>query len=44
MDGNEAGVEDALQAEERAERDEDKAYWEPLKRELEQLRRSSSFP
>ncbi len=39
--GDEATVEEALEAEERAERQADKAYWEPLKRELERLRRSN---
>lgn len=38
--GDEASVQNALDAEERAERLADKAYWEPLKRELEQLRRA----
>ena len=37
--GDEIAVEDALAVEERAERHADKAYWEPLKRELERLRR-----
>ena len=37
--GDEIAVEDALTVEERAERHADKAYWEPLKRELERLRR-----
>ncbi len=37
--GDEIAVEDALLSEERAERHADKAYWEPLKRELERLRR-----
>lgn len=38
ISGDEAAVEDALLAEERAERLADKAWWEPLKRELEQMR------
>jgi len=38
--GDEAAMEDALLAEERAERQADRAYWEPLKRELERLRRA----
>jgi len=36
--GDLSGLEAALQAEESAERAADRAYWEPLKRELEQLR------
>lgn len=36
---NETALEDALAAEERAERHADKAYWQPLKQELEQMRR-----
>lgn len=32
-------VQSALDDEERAERLADKAYWDPLKRELEQMRR-----
>ncbi|MBK8039470.1 MAG: hypothetical protein IPK22_20400 [Verrucomicrobiaceae bacterium] len=39
--GHESQVQTALEDEERAERLADKAYWEPLKRELEQLRRAS---
>lgn len=38
--GDESQVQTALDAEERSERLADKAYWEPLKRELEQLRRA----
>jgi len=34
-----AAVEEALEAEQRYERARDRAYWEPLKRELEALRR-----
>lgn len=37
--GDETGLRAALRAEEDAERDADRSYWEPLKRELEQLRR-----
>lgn len=37
--GNEEGVEAALWQEERLERQADKMYWEPLKKELEQMRR-----
>jgi len=39
LEDNEQGVEEALFTEERSERIADKAYWEPLKRELEQMRR-----
>lgn len=35
----EGSLTDALSAEEKAERDADKKYWQPLKAELEQLRR-----
>jgi len=38
--GDESQVQVALDSEERTERLADKAYWEPLKRELEQLRRA----
>lgn len=38
--GDEAAVEDALAMEERSERLADKAYWEPLKRELERMRQN----
>ncbi len=38
--GDESNVQSALDVEERAERLADKAYWEPLRRELEQLRRA----
>lgn len=38
--GNEPHVQAALDDEERSERRADKAYWDPLKRELEQLRRA----
>lgn len=37
--GDESQVQTALDDEERAERRADKAYWDPLKREMEQLRR-----
>ncbi|CAN5563699.1 hypothetical protein BH18VER2_BH18VER2_08380 [soil metagenome] len=36
-----ASLETALLEEERAERERDRAYWQPLKRELEQMRRGS---
>jgi len=39
-----ASIEEALAAEERAERQADKVYWEPLRRELEDLRRKSNRP
>jgi len=42
MQGDAAKLEDALAAEERAERALDKAYWAPLKRELERWRHSQS--
>ncbi len=38
--GDEAALEAALQTEERAERERDRAYWQPLKTELEALRRA----
>jgi hypothetical protein len=38
--GNATALEDALAAEERAERETDRAYWKPLKAELESLRRA----
>lgn len=38
---NEEGVEAELANEERVQRSADKVYWEPLKRELEQMRRQS---
>lgn len=41
LEENEAGVEAELGNEEREQRSADKLYWEPLKRELEQLRRQS---
>jgi hypothetical protein len=40
IQGDVPELEDALAAEERAERELDKAYWEPLKRELETMRHS----
>ena len=39
--GDESGVESALTSEEWEQRKADKGYWEPLRRELEQLRRRS---
>jgi hypothetical protein len=39
--GNQAELEDALALEERAERELDRAYWAPLKRELEAMRHPS---
>lgn len=39
--GNEAALDSALRDEEAAERAADRAYWEPLKRELERLRREA---
>lgn len=41
LSANEFDVEAALTAEEREQRLADKAYWEPLKKELEQMRRQS---
>lgn len=41
LEGDEEGVEAELAKEEREQRLADKVYWEPLKRELEQLRRQS---
>jgi len=41
LSANELDVEAALTAEEREQRLADKAYWEPLKKELEQMRRQS---
>jgi len=38
LEGDEAAVEDALGTEERAERAADRAYWLPLKSELERMR------
>ena len=38
LDGREAELIAALEAEEREERRKDREYWEPLKRELEQMR------
>jgi hypothetical protein len=37
--GSESRLVAALRAEEEVERDADRRYWAPLKRELEQLRR-----
>lgn len=39
LDGDPVALERELAQEQRAERDQDRAYWQPLKRELEQLRR-----
>lgn len=41
-DKNEAGLERALRAEESEERQADKDYWQPLRRELETLRRAKA--
>jgi hypothetical protein len=38
MAGDLAALRPALDAEVRVEQDKDRAYWEPLKRELESLR------
>ncbi len=38
--GDESRLLDALHAEEKAERELDREYWEPLRRELENLRRN----
>jgi hypothetical protein len=38
MERKMAQLESALAAEERAERDEDRSYWLPLRKELEKLR------
>jgi hypothetical protein len=38
MAGDLAALRPALDAEVRAEQDKDRAYWEPLKRELESFR------
>jgi len=40
LQGDAAGVEAGLGEEERAERAADRAYWAPLRRELEQMRRA----
>jgi len=37
--GDEESLASALQAEQEVEREADRRYWAPLKRELEQLRR-----
>lgn len=42
--GDEAALEAALHAEEAAERAADVAYWQPLKKELERLRREARSP
>jgi hypothetical protein len=41
LSANELAVETALASEEREQRLADRAYWEPLKKELEQMRRQS---
>jgi hypothetical protein len=38
MAGDQSGLEESLAAEEKAERAADKAYWAPLRRELETMR------
>jgi hypothetical protein len=38
--GDFAALRSALDAEARVEQDKDRAYWEPLKRELESFRRA----
>ena len=38
LEGNESGIESALLQEELEERRKDRAYWEPLKKELERMR------
>jgi hypothetical protein len=42
--GDEAALVAALEAEEKAEREADRAYWAPLRRELEQLRHARRKP
>ena len=37
--GDEPALESALETEQQSEREADRAYWTPLKRELERLRR-----
>lgn len=41
LDEDLQGLEDALAAEQKAEREQDRAYWQPLKQELEKLRRAA---
>ena len=41
-DASEADLEEALRDEERAERERDRRYWEPLRKELETLRRKKT--
>lgn len=43
LDGDEEAVRALLAAEEAAEREKDRVYWEPLRRELEELRRARRF-
>jgi hypothetical protein len=38
VQGNDAGLEEALATEEKAERMADRSYWAPLRSELEQMR------
>ena len=42
IDGNESSISDALEQEEKLIRDIDRAYWLPLKKELEEFRHSST--
>ncbi len=42
LSGNESDVETALMAEEMNQRTADRIYWEPLRKELEQMRRQAS--
>jgi hypothetical protein len=44
MGNNVAGLREALDAEARAEQAKDRAYWNPLKAELETLRRAERPP
>jgi hypothetical protein len=37
-------IEDALEAEQKSERAADRLYWDPLKKELEELRRLRNHP
>lgn len=41
LEGNESAVEDALEKEQKIEREADRRYWTPLFRELEKLRRNN---
>lgn len=40
LEGEQPAIRAALEAEERAERESDRAFWEPLKRELGEMRRN----